>query len=937
MGKYDYWKWRDCVTTPKKKLIEVSLPLEVINRESAREKSIRHGHPSTMHLWWARRPLAAARAVLFSQMVDDPSSNPDEFSTEEAQGAERKRLHEIIERLVVWENIDDADLFEEARVEIRKSNGGELPPVLDPFAGGGTIPLEAQRLGMEAHASDLNPVAVLLNKALIEIPPKFAGRAPVFPGSAEQSNAWRRAEGLAADVRHYGQWIRDEAFERIGHLYPKVKAPGGTEHTVIAWIWARTVRSPNPANPIETPLVRSWWLSKRKGREAHIVPSVHGTSIKYTVCTDASRGPATDEDGTVGRRGAVSLADDTIIPLSYVREQGRQGLLGAHLIAVVAEGHRGRLYVSPSDAQIRASRVDRPDEVPDSKIGYYPRDIKTQIYGMTRWSDLFTNRQLTALTTLTALIADAKAQVLRDAMDSGVERGMPLSDGGDGAIAYSEAVAVYLALATSRTADYSSSLCTWDKTRDSVTHVFSKQAIPMVWDYAETNVFSTSSGNFRGQVEWVAKTLEKVPASPAAQVNQFDAANRDYSGMAVSTDPPYYDNIGYSDLSDYFYVWLRRPLHDVLPDLFGTLLTPKAEELVANQYRHGGRDLAQDFFVNGFENVFARVRDSANASVPLTIYYAYKQQDADTEGTSSTGWHTLLDGLIRTGWEITGTWPIRSELSNRMLSVGRNTLASSIVLVCRPRSAHAEATTRRGFLAALKAELPEALRKLMQGAIAPVDLAQAAIGPGMAVFSRFARVREADGTDMSVRDALLLINGALDEVLNEQESDFDPDTRFAVKWYKQYGWKEASSGIADQLARSSDTSIGALERGGVFEARAGKAKLLAPTTLATDWLPETDDRISIWECAVRLAATMAKDGADAVAALLPAIENRVGLEAVKELGFLLFHEAEKKGDGQDAQLFNGLVSAWSDLTAQARSLEQRQPLSVQQTLDIDED
>lgn len=922
------------MTTPsKKKLIEVSIPLEAINREAAREKSIRHGHPSTMHLYWARRPLAAARAVLFSQLVDDPSSNEEEFPTIEAQDAERARLHTLIEKLVVWENSNNQELLEQARKEISKSNNGQLPAVVDPFAGGGAIPLEAQRLGLEANASDLNPLAVLLNKALIEIPPKFANQPPVFPGASSDQISWRGAEGLAADVRTYGQWMRDEAERRIGHLYPKVRTPSGTEHTAIAWIWARTVKSPNPANPIEAPLVRSWWLSKKKGREAWVNAAVVNGQVEYQVIND-DIGPITE--GTIGRKGGEVVGDGTPLTLNYVREQGRMGLLGQNLIAVVTEGEKGRLYVSPSPEQVDAAQVEVPQDIPEGELPKNPRDFKTPNYGLTRWADLFSPRQLVALTTFSDLVLEVRSRVISDAISGGMDSGVALEDGGSGAAGYADAIATYLALAVSRLADYSSNLCTWNSAGEKMRNVFARQAIPMVWDYAEVNPFSTSSGNFRGQVEWVAKSLAHVPASPAGKVAQANASVRDYEGLAVSTDPPYYDNIGYSDLSDYFYVWLRRSLRGIQSKTLGTILTPKSEELVANPYRHDGKLGAEKFFVDGFNEVFRSIRVSANTSVPLTVYYAYKQQDSDSDGTSSTGWHTLLEGLIETGWEITATWPFRSELSNRMISYGTNALASSIVLACRPRDENAEATTRRAFLASLKAELPKALRELIQGAIAPVDLAQAAIGPGIAVFSRYSRVREADGTDMSVKEALLLINSTLDEVLNEQESDFDPDTRFAVKWYKQFGWREGPSGIADQLARSSDTSIGALERGRVFEARAGKARLFSPSNLQEHWDPETDDRISIWECVVRLAGIMSRDGADAVAKLLPSVEKRVGLDPVKELGFLLFHEAEKKSDTKDAILFNGLVGAWGDLKDQARKQSDSPEPGFQMTFDFDD-
>ena len=924
------------MTTVKKKLIETSLPLEAINAASAREKSIRHGHPSTLHLYWARRPLATARAVLFAQLVDDPASRPDEFPTVESQDAERARLHTLMEKLIIWENSNDEKLLEQAREEIRKSNDGKLPAVVDPFAGGGSIPLEVQRLGLESHASDLNPLAVLINKALIEIPPKFAGWSPVFPGVAEEQSSWLRAEGLAADVQHYGQWLRDEAEKRIGHLYPKVTAPGGTEHTVIAWIWARTVISPNPANPIETPLVRSWWLSKKKGKEAWVKATVVDGQVQYEVQHNAD-GPKGDADGTVNRRGAVSIADGTPIDLKYVRSEARAGRMGVHLIAVVADGGKGRLYISPNNKHIDIANVPRPDDVPTGEVFDWPGRINVYRYGMTEWANLFTNRQLVALTTLSDLVSEARSNVLEDALAAGIPAGERLEDGGVDAEAYADAVATYLALAVSRTTDYSSNLCSWHNTGQKMRNLFSRQAIPMVWDYAEANLFSNSSGNFLGQVEWVSKAIGKTPAKSAGEVKQISAMSRDYAGLVVSTDPPYYDNIGYSDLSDFFYVWLRKSLRTIHPSVVGTMLTPKADELVANPYRHGGKQGAEKFFIEGFNSVFHRIReDDANPDVPMTVYYAYKQQDRGKDGTSSTGWHTLLDGLIQSGWEITATWPMRSELKNRMLSQGTNALVSSILLACRPRPAEARAVARRAFVAALKSELPEALRTLMQGAIAPVDLAQAAIGPGISVLSRYAKVREADGSDMSVRDALQLINATLDEVLGEQESDLDSDTRFAVRWYRQYGWEADSSGIADQLARSSDTSLAELQRGGIFEAKGGKARLLSPTQLNEDWDPAADEHVSVWEATVRLAAVLAKDGVDKVAELLPAVGEKVSLDAVKELGFLLFHEAEKNKDTDDAILFNGLVSSWSDLNEQARQIVAH-PKAHQEALTFEED
>lgn len=917
--------------TPKRKLIEVALPLEAINRESAREKSIRHGHPSTLHLWWARRPLAAARAVLFAQLVDDPSSHPDKFPSEEAQKTERDRLHRIIERLVVWENIRDETLLAEAREEILKSTDGNPPAILDPFAGGGTIPLEAQRLGLEAHASDLNPVAVLINKALIEIPPKFRDQQPVFPGLAgTQSIPWKGAAGLAADVRAYGDWMRSEADRRIGHLYPKATLTDGTKATVVAWLWARTVTCPNPACGVEMPLVRSWWLSKKAGKSAYVVPTVTSDPetpsqkrIDFHVSNDPAEAPVGDADGTVGRLGGRCVACQSAVSLQYIRVEGKAQRMGSKLMAVVAEGARQRVYLGPEEVHIKAADVPSPDDVPEGDLPTNPRDFKTPNYGMTTWASLFTNRQLVALTTLSDLIVDIRESVLRAALTAGRHPGPGLEAGGSGAEAYADAVATYLGLAISRVTDYSSSICSWHSGRDTTRNVFARQAIPMVWDYVEGNVLSRLAGSFHSQVSWVAGATELAPSSRHAEVLQADASTRSFGGHVISTDPPYYDNIGYSDLSDYFYVWLRRSLRRIHPELLGTMLVPKSEELVANPYRHEGKDGAKNFFENGFREVFARARTGASDKAPMTVWYAFKQSDTSDDGTSSSGWETLLDGMIRSGWTITATWPNRSELGNRLLASGTNALASSIVLALRPRAKNAPTTDRRGLIAALQSELPRALRDLQHGAIAPVDLPQAAIGPGMAVFSRYASVIESDGSPMKVRSALARINEILDQVLNEQEGDFDPATRFAVAWYRQYGYRTGTFGEADNLARARNTSVDTLARDEILTSAAGKVKLFSPADLRSDYNVATDPHTSAWEVLHHLIRVLDSSGVAAagqfLAGALRRVDDAVDGDLVKELAFLLFSVAEKNGRTKDALSFNTLATAWPEIVLASKS------------------
>jgi putative DNA methylase len=931
------------VTVPKRKLIEVALPLEVINRESAREKSIRHGHPSTLHLWWARRPLAAARAVLFAQLVDDPSSHQDRFPTEEAQRAERERLHGIIERLVPWEATRDEAVLAEARAEIMASTDNNPPPILDPFAGGGTIPLEAQRLGLEAHASDLNPVAVLINKALIEIPPKFRDRPPVHPSLQTKLVEARGAEGLAADVRAYGQWMRDEAEKRIGHLYPKATLPDGSQATVIAWIWARTVTCPNPACGIEMPLVRSWWLGKKKGKEAYAVPRVvgdpshsSGLRVAFDIDHNAS-GPSTD--GTMsGRQGGVCVACDTAVSKDHIKHEGTSGRMGAALMAVVAEGNRQRIYCPPTPEHVGAAKVDRPIDVPNQELGFDPRNLWTPQYGLTRWSDLFTNRQLVALTTFSDLVLEARERVLADALAAGQPEGDRLEAGGDGASAYADAVATYLGLGVSRMTDIANALCRWENTKEQVRNLFGRQAIPMLWDFAETAPFGKAAGSYTVSLGNLVKAMVDV-GGPVSNVAQQDASRRPMDGLLISTDPPYYDNIGYSDLSDFFYVWQRRSLRPIHPSLLSTLLVPKAEELVANPYRHDGKDGAKQFFEDGFRQVFARARETALTDFPITVYYAFKQSDTDDEGTGSSGWETLLDGMIRSGWSITATWPMRSELGNRMIASGTNALASSIVLSLRPRPDDAPTTDRRGFIQALQAELPDALRKLQQGAIAPVDLPQAAIGPGMAVFSRYASVVEPDGSPMTVRSALARINEILDQVLSEQEGDYDDTTRFALAWYRQHGYTTGVYGDADNLARARNTAVDRLDRDGVLTSRAGKVTLLRPTDLPTAYDVSLDDHTSAWEALHHLSRILTSDGVSAAGQFLAAALDRpdgaVEADLSKELAFLLFSIAEKNGWTKDALAFNTLATSWPDILDASRAQPGR--TDTQSAFDFDDE
>jgi putative DNA methylase len=611
----------------KRKLIEVALPLEAINRESAREKSIRHGHPSTLHLWWARRPLAACRAVLFAQLVDDPSAHPDRFPTEQAQAKERRRLFDLIERLVKWENTNNEGLLRQAYEEIARCFDGKPPVILDPFAGGGSIPLEAQRLGLEVHASDLNPVAVLINKAMIEIPPKFAGSSPVFPGAAESRlGEWPRATGLAEDVRRYGQWICDEAEKRLGHLYPKAIMPDGTEANVIAWIWARTVRCSNPACGVETPLVNSFTVSRRKGREAHARPVVREDRVEYEI--DGGARPIAQP--TVSRSGAVCVACGATLPLAYVRAEGKKGQIGSHLICVVAEGHRRRTYLPPARGHVEAAdKCPLAEGLPEWGLAVNPRAITAPNYGFDTHDKLYTRRQGQLLTTLVELIGNARERCLSDSGDA----------------TYADSIAVYQALLLGRVANRNSSQSFWHAGRETVEQVFGRNAMPMMWVYAEANPFSSSSGNVRGQLDYLTKVVQALPASGDAVVRQLDAARLSSHGIVFATDPPYYDNVPYADLSDFFYVWHRSALRRALPSLYGTMVTPKNAELIAEPARTGSWESAAAFFETGLRRVFESIVDGQHPGYPFTMFYAFKQAETSADGTASTGWETMLQAL----------------------------------------------------------------------------------------------------------------------------------------------------------------------------------------------------------------------------------------------------------------------------------------------------
>ena len=914
----------------KKKLIEVALPLEKINAESSREKSIRHGHPSTLHLWWARRPLAAARAVIWASLVDDPSEHPEAFPTEEEQTIERQRLFKILEELVVWENSNNDEVLAKAKAEIVKSTGDEMPELLDPFSGGGTIPLEGQRLGLHIHAHDLNPVAIMINKATTEIPARFVGHSAVNPESMrsiDHISATQGIHGLIDDVNYYSEWIKNEAQKRIGYMYPQVTVPaedGGGKATVIAWIWARTTKCPNPACGCEMPLTSSFVLSKKKGAEAWAEPIYNNGELSFAV--HKGKCPKDKQSLKMGRSAIFKCpVCGEITTDEYVKNQGKSGKIGQKLMAIIAEGKRTRIYVAPDIEHIMAAQVNRPDDYPDGTMSTNPRWFSPPAFGMTEFCDLFSNRQLTLLTTLCDLVAEVKEKIVADAIAAGMANDyIPFEENGTGATAYSEALAVYLSFIVDREANYSSTLNGWSG--DFIIQTFGRQALPMVWDYAESNPFSNSTGNWTGATKWVTLAMERFSPSAPAEVKQFDAqSDCGLRNLLISTDPPYYDNIGYADLSDYFYIWMRRMNKVAFPKIFRTMLVPKAEELVAIPHRFDGdTEKAKNYFEDGMLKACQQLRLYAHDDYPLTIYYAFKQSETkQTDNgaqTHSSGWETMLSAIIHAGMMITGTWPMHTERETGF-KASVNALASSIVLVCRKRPENAPVCTRRNFINELKRELRPALQKLQRSNIAPVDLAQSAIGPGMGVYSKYSKVLEADGTPMTVRSALQIINQELDIYFNEQDGELDRDSRFCVDLYSQFAFNDMKFGDADTLARAKNTSVAALASAGVVYAQKGVVHLLG-----RDEIPEKVDthETVIWLLTQQLTRAMETGGVVACAQIIAPIFGSNG-DRAKDLAYRLFTIADKKGWAQEAYAYNALVTAWPDIQSKAAEIQAIKP------------
>ncbi len=925
------------MTTYRKKLIEVNIPLQDINKESAKDASLTHGHPSTLHRYWARRPLAACRAIIFASMVDDPSEFPNEFPAVSDQNAERDRLHDIIKRLIIWKNSNDENILAEARYEIAfsvaRNNGENLrvfreryendskavlqflndhcPAVYDPFCGGGSIPLEAQRLGLRARGSDLNPLPVLLTKAMIELPPKFHNQAPINPdadpmgmstgtGRRQTRVPWKGTAGLAEDIRYYGAWMREEAHKHIGHLYPKVQLPDGRSATVVAWLWARTIPCINPACGLQMPLMKTFRLSQKKDNGHWTKPVVDRKSNTLSFVVQ-SHNKGVRKNGTI-KDGAFCIACSTAVKWSYVREQGKAGKMKEIMTAIVTEGDHKKLFMSPIEAHVQASLIAEPTRQLSGKLPNQAMNLRVQGYGITDWYELFTDRQLTALTIFSDLLEDVCHQIIH---------------GGGAKVEYANAVCTYLAFAVGRMVETNCSFAWWQDPR--VRTVFTSQAIQMTWAFAEANPFSSSTQNWTAQVKWIAKVIENLPISAnSGEVYQADAAVTIHAADSpiIVTDPPYYDNIGYADLSDFFYVWLRPMLRNTYSELFGGMTTPKNEEMIVNKNRFEDSNTRFEALM---QKALMGARQHCSNEFPTSIFYAYKQQEKEHDGITSTGWETMLMATVNAGFQIVGTWPMRTEQSKGQ-KTGKNALASSIVLVCRPRSEDAPSITRNEFLQELKKEIPSALERLTRITnIRPVDLAQAAIGPGMEIYSRYSKVMRVSGEIMSIREALKHINNEIADYHEKETGELDPESQFCLTWLQQNGYMEGNFGDADGLSKAKDVNIAAMHNKVLLRDR-GKVRLLKVEEYAER---ENSEGMTAWEGCLRmvwhLSGAENSGGISGCAAVARAMRD---FESAKRLARVLYAYYEARGDAQSASDYNNLVTEWQYISESMGSPEQ---------------
>jgi putative DNA methylase len=909
--------------TNRRKIIEVALPLSRINEAAFREKNRKVGKPQNLHHWWSRKPITSSRALLAAQLIDDPASHPETFQTTDQVETERKRLHDLIAALGDWESMNDTRLLRNVREEILKSCGDELPRVVDPFVGGGSLLLAAEQLGIPSAGSDLNPLAVVLAKALLEVPPLFQDANPVSPGLKNSQLHWNDLQGLVGDIRVYSSRIFSRSSEILRPLYPPSVASNGEEAPTIAHVWVRTVTCPNPACRVKAPLASTWILSKKRGTYIHptMAERPHSGTISFDIVSTSNLDDI--PPGTVDRNGARCVVCNSSIDFDYIRKEGVGKRIGAQMVAAVSANRSGRSYRSPTAEQIAAADQTRTLDAPDQRLPAQALSFRVQGYGLEYWSEMFTARQLFALTIFSDQISEIRGEIFEDATAAGMSAGEPMEHGGTGASAYADAVVLYLTLILSRMTDWNNSFAPWDSVGEVSQHLFTGQSIPMCWNFSEANPLGPgSSGSWQACTKSITQPLLDRRDGSRCEVNLADAREMSFADSVITTDPPYFDNIGYSDLSDFFYVWQRRSLRSIFPSIFKTILVPKTGELVANQFRAGSSEAAAEEFEKGFVEIFERMRSEASHSYPVVIYFASRQNERVRRGETSTSWSTILSALVDAGWHLVRTWPLRAENASRTVAQGSNAMAAAVVLVARPRSSSATATDRRGFLHALKSELPESINQLIRGGISPVDLPQAAAGPGISIYSQFSRVVEANGEPMRVKTALALISTALDEIITDYEGEFDSSTSFALQWFKAYGYNAGQFGDADSQASGRGVSVSEIARSRVLLSRANSVRLLRPVEYDDECRAAYSIMPTIWSALHMLLAELEKGGVAAAGAFLRWLREEPSFEdaaSLLDLAHLLYRIAEENKATKDAISLNSLVTVWPDILDAARS------------------
>lgn len=877
----------------KSKLIEVALPLDEINAACKAYKDRKVGTIRNIHKWFAAMPLPAWRALLFAALIDDPETDN-----------QRIYLLDVIKRLVAnGADLPDVDTLEEAKALLCKQFPDGLPAVMDPFCGGGSTLVEAQRLGLSTVASDLNPVPVLISRTLTDLLPKVMGQAPIaltaetaasnelFPMSSSAPIAFA---GLNADVSKYSQRVVARARASLASRYTSFagEAP-------IAWLWARTTKCPNPACGLETFLMTSLWICKKKGDLAWFVPQVTKGEIVLEVVSRQKSGepPLSPKSG----RGAVfrCLSCDGTLTEDWIIERGSRHEIGERLVCVVAETTNGRIYRAPSDSEIRAG-AEVPDVVdfPDVPLPDIPRWFSGPRFGFTTQQDLYTPRQRLVLATFADLIAEVYSEVIEDG----------------GSRDWAAAVTTLMGLALGKMAQANSRQVRWNTAVSGAPKAepaFGQNDMPMLWDFVETYPFGSSVGSFLGIIKDQARAARYVVKGEGVAVRK-DA--RDVAAdrpTLIATDPPYFDAIGYADLSDYFYLWHRRALRHVHPDLYMTVAVPKTGELTAVPAHHNNSaSAAKSYFIEGFTQTFNALKDALGEDLPLIVVYASKEQKGGAG--EETRWSSILSAIVAAELEITGTWPIHGATVARLIGNQTNAIASYIVMVCRPRLADAQTCSLAEFNRALRRELPPAVRDLQAASILPVDLNQAALGPGMRIYSRYRAVLDQSGAVVPVDQAIRLIDVARSEVLEEQEGDLDPESRFAVRWWETFGWAVASFDEAGKAARPLGISVEEVARVQVVTSRANKVQLLGADQLDRSWTPSDDVRPTAWKAVHHLADRLIDGGGELEAAQLMAVLGKLQ-ESSRALVYRLHDIAAKKGRKADQERYNALINSWTEL------------------------